>query len=180
MGFSAIAISFLSMTAISSAYVAPLAPVRHLDCATKKAVRFDQGATTQGRPGGPTAFVKMVATGSDSNGSDSRSCDVQVVLHVRAADQTEKEVPLGHSTDADFDIVDWSPGHDLVLISSERWTEVFSAPVVVVYDALKGTHRSIDLGSLFVRKGWVQCAAIIETTGFTEDGRSPSLPGRVP
>jgi len=171
MRFAAISMSFVLLTSLSFGYVAPLAPVRHLDCATKNAVRFDQGATTQGKPGGPTAFVKMVATGSDPNGSDSRSCDVQVVLHVRAADQTEKEIPLGQSANADFDIVDWFPRHDLILVSSERWTDVFSAPVVVVYDALNGTHRSIDVGSLFVSKGWVRCAAIIETSGFTEDGR---------
>jgi hypothetical protein len=147
------------------AYDTPLAEVRNLDCAFKRAVRFDQSATTQGSPGGPTAYIKIVATGANPG-----NCDVNATLHIRTSGGSEKELVIGHNTNDGFDIVDWSPGSSLVLVSSEHWTHVFSAPVLTVYDVRHNTHREIDIRALFASKGWVNCSAIVDATGFTPSG----------
>jgi hypothetical protein len=177
MRLAYVAASLLLLTRMVLAYDAPLAPVRDLECATKSATRFSQGATTQGKPGGPVAFVKVVASGVNTWDSDSQSCDVRATLHVKDTDQNESEITLGHNANADFDLVDWSPQHNLVLISSEHWTEVLSAPNVTVYNISSGIHRSINVGALFVAKGWDHCAAIIGTTGFAGDGRIVVIAG---
>lgn len=121
--------------------------------------------------GGPVAFIKIVAVGVKPWGSDPRSCDVRATLHVRPLDQQDKETALGHNANADFDIVDWSPHDDLILISSERWFHSFSAPYVIVYNVPNNSHRVIDVAGLFHALGWVGCSAIIDTSGFTSDGR---------
>lgn len=171
MRFLYVAASLLLLSCMAVGYDASLAPVRNLECSAKNATRFSQGATTQGKTGGPIAFVKIVASGVNTWGSDSQSCDVRATLHVRGADQTEKEIALGHNANADFDIVDWSPKGDLILTSSRRWVDPVAAPLVEVYNVKDKTRRSIDVASLFASEGWVHCAAIIETAGFAPDGR---------
>lgn len=160
----AAALALLSAPAIF-AYDGPLAEVRNLDCANKDAVRFDQGATTQRRTGGPTAFIKIVASGSDPG-----NCDVRATLHVKSEGQEEKEFLVGHNTNGDFDIVDWAPNADLILVSSEHWTDVFTAPLVTIYDTRLSRHHSIDVAALFAAKGWEHCSAHVETNGFTPSG----------
>jgi hypothetical protein len=177
IGVAALAISSVLLSCLAFGDDAPLAGVNDLECAAKNAVRFDQGAATQGEPEGPTAFVKMVATGSTPRDLHSKSCDVRVALHVKIAGQAETEIALGHTEYAGVDIVDWSPQHDLILISSEQWSDVLSAPDITVYDVLDGSRRSVDVAALFAASGWTQCAAIIETTGFTPDGRIAVVAG---
>jgi hypothetical protein len=174
MRIAAVAISSMLLTCLALGYDAPLTGVRNLECAVRNAVRFDQGATTQGESGGPTAFLKIIATGSDS---DSTSCNVQVALHVKIANQPEQEIALGHKTNAGFDIVDWSPQHDLVLISNEEWSDVFSGPEITVYDVLDGSRRQVNVVALFAARGWTQCSAFVETNGFTPDGRIAVIAG---
>jgi hypothetical protein len=94
-----------------------------------------------------------------------------MTLHVRSKRGIEREISLGHNADADFDIVDWSPRHDLILISSDRWHDPVRAPLITVYNLTSGTHRTIDVAALFASAGWVQCAARIKAAGFTPDGR---------
>ncbi len=165
MRFAVAAVLALLSAPAIFAYDEPLAEVRSLDCANKDAVRFDQGATTQHRQGGPTAFLKIVASGSDSG-----SCDVRATLYVNSEGQEEEELLVGHNTNGDFDIVDWSPSADLILVSSEHSTDVFSAPLLTIYDANRRRHHSIDVTALFAAKGWKHCSAYVETTGFTPSG----------
>ena len=179
MRFAQIALSCLLSTSSLLAYEAPLSEVRNLDCANKKAVRFDQGATTQGRIGGPTAYIKIVASGANSG-----NCDVRATLHVKSGDQEAEQVTIGRNTNAGFELVDWSPSGDLILVSSERWTDVFSSPRLTIYDTLKNRHYTIDVAAIFSAREWEHCSAIVETTGFTPKGdivvtaRPGSLMGR--
>ena len=99
-----------------------------------------------------------------------RSCDVRATLHVKTRDGNETELPIGHNTEAGFEVVDWSPDHHLILVSSEHWTEVLSAPLITVYDATYNTHSRIDTATLFAARGWVQCSGVVEASGFTPDG----------
>lgn len=171
MRFVYVVALLLLATCAAIGYDAPLASVRDLECATKNAVRFTQGATTRGKAGGPTAFIKSVARGSYPIETRPDTCDVRVTLHVRDSKQEELEMPLGHNADGDFDIVDWSSKGDLILISSEHWLDPVAASLVVVYNVKDKTHRSIDVAGLFASEGWIRCAARIEPSGFAPDGR---------
>ena len=146
-------------------YDAPLAEVRPLDCAFKQASRFDQSATTQGKAEGPTAYIKIIATGSDQG-----PCDVRATLHVKESNENEKELAIGRNTNAGFQVVDWSPDRNSILIASEHWTDVFSAPLLTIYDSLRGTHSTIDVEALFAAHGWRECSAVVEASGFTFNG----------
>jgi hypothetical protein len=164
MRFAGIVYVCLLSTSYLLADDGPLAGVRNLDCAHKEAVRFDQGATTQGRAGGPTAFVKIVASRYSSG-----NCDVRTTLHVKSGEQ-ELEFPIAHNTNAGFELVDWSPNANLILVSSERWTDEFSAPLLTIYDTRQNRQRSIEVAALFAARGWEHCSAIVEATGFTPTG----------
>ena len=170
MRFACVAGLLVLLTSTAFGVDALLAPVRNLECAAKRAVRFTQGATTQGKVGGPTAFVKAVAKGSYPTEARPNTCDVTMTLHVRYEGGNELEFPLGHNTDADFDLVDWSPRADEILISSRRWVDPVNAPKITLFNVKSKTHRFIDVAALFASEGWIHCAAIIETTGFTPDG----------